>query len=246
MTDDEKKLLDLMLDASARSARREAPRPAHEVAEAVVGDALWPADVEQVLELTDPDLRTLLAKLAPGDLLCVVAEGSEALRSRILGQLTAESVSWVRQNLEVWDPATERLKSSARQAVIGRARELAASGQIALPGSAEGAGEDADRVAAASRDELASALAELVELAHDKGREALSAIVEEAFHPLLGHGLRCLLAGQDLAAIEKALDERVRALEAAYRAELEIVRQAVLAIARGEGPASFVERVGRG
>lgn len=247
----DKSLLDMMLDDSrmtgldrqpgSGAAPREEPEPA-------TAEAAWPHDVEQVLELSAHDLRVWLGEVAPGDLLCVVAEGSEALRARITGALSEESVAWLRGNLKLWDPATDALKQQSRQAVLEVARRLVAEGRITTPGSLERDGQDQDVSGAEARADLGRLLAQLVAVAHAQGRQALAGLVDEAEHPMLRYGLRCVVEHADAREVEE-LDRdlacRQRALEAAYRAELELIRQALLAIARGEAPETFASRIAK-
>jgi hypothetical protein len=239
----DKSLLDLMLDDSRMTVpepkRATGPTAPEEPAPEA---AAWPQDVEQVLELSGTDLRAWLAEVVPGDLLCVVAEGSEALRARIMGSLTDDSVAWLRGNLELWDPATDALKQASRRAVLEVARRLVAAGRIAAPGSLESDGQDQDIEGAVARTDLGGTLAQLVAVAHAKGREALADLVDDAEHPMLRFGLRCVLERSDPREVEAELAKRQRSLEAAYRSELELIRQALLAIARGEAPEAFVAR----
>ena len=59
----------------------------------------WPNDVEELVQLSDADLRTVLAALDSGPLIGIIAEGSDAFRHRVFGQLTEESVKWIKDNL---------------------------------------------------------------------------------------------------------------------------------------------------
>lgn len=237
----------MMLEESVRNAaaaesddtRPIAPTPEPEEEP----EAAWPNDVEQLMELNGGDLRAWLGAVAPNDLLCVVAEGSEAFRTRILGQLDGDSVGWLKSNIELWDPATEALKSSSRNKVLDVARKLVAEGAIALPESAERVGKDQDDVNDEARAALAATLVQLVAVAHESGIESLAEIAEEAGHPMLEFGLQCLVEGQRRDPLEAALEERKSSLESSYRAELELIRQTILAMARGDDPKTFLARL---
>jgi hypothetical protein len=244
----DKSLLDMMLDDSRTTVperQRGAAQATREEQEPAAPEVAWPQDVEQVLELSGPDLLAWLGEVDPGDLLCVAAEGSEALRTRITGALSEESVAWLRGNLKLWDPATDALKLKSREAVLEVARRLVAEGRITTPGSIERDGQDQDVSGAAARSDLGGMLAQLVAVAHAKGREALAELVDDAEHPMLRYGLRCVLERTDVRDLEADLAGRQRALEAAYRGELELIRQALLSIARGEAPEVFVARVSK-
>lgn len=247
----DKSLLDMMLDDSQKTAvepQRKGGAAPREEAQSEAAEAAWPRDVEQVLELSGPDLRVWLSEVVPGDLLCVAAEGSEALRARITGSLSEESVAWLRGNLKLWDPATDALKRQSREAVLAVARRLLAEGRITAPGSIERDGQDQDVAGAEARSELGRMLVQLVAAAHVNGREALAELADDAEHPMLRYGLRCVVeraGARELEAVEQELAARQKALEAAYRAELELIRQALLAIARGESPESFVARISK-
>lgn len=251
MPDESKSLLDVMLDESAKATTERQPQDdilttrvrSTEQEDEDEDEPGWPGDVEQLLELSGKDLRAWLAGVSPGDLLCVVAEGSEALRARVLGSLDDESVTWLRDNLKLWDPATDALKAKSRDAVLSVARRLVAEGHIALPESLERDGQDQDTAQAEALDQLTEALLQLVALAHTQGISSLESVVDEAVHPMLSFGLGCVLARDDPRTVEASLHERQRALEAAYRAELEVIRQALVAIARGDAPKVFLSRV---
>lgn len=247
MPDDMKGLLDLMLEESQRAAQQPdpgTPQNREPDPEPEPEEPSWPSDVEHLLELSDRELRTWLGEVAPNDLLCVVAEGSEAFRTRVMGQLDGESVSWMRGNLDLWDPATNALKQASRKTVLGKARDLVAAGRISRPESAERVGRDQDGAGQDARRELAGTLVQLVEVAHTAGLEALAVVVEDAQHPMIRFGMQCLLDDQRRGeALEHALAERKAALEAAYRAELELIRQTVLAIGRGDDAESFLNRL---
>ncbi len=251
MADDTKDLFDLMLQDSSKAALKvenapqRAPEPA-EPEEAEEVDTDWPTDVEQLAQLTGAELRIWLAEVNPGDLLCVVAEGSEALRQRLIGQLTDESVIWLRQNLELWDPPTERLKTDCRANAVTVARKLVAAGKVVLPESPSGEGRRQDERGADVRDTMTDTLIQLVAAAHTQGVDALAEIVSDVEHPMLEFGVRVLLDKPKDSLLERRLDERKEALEAAFSAELELVRQAILAIGRGDDPKAFAERVTTG
>ncbi len=246
MPDNSKGLLDMMLEESARTAASEGAdtRPIAASSEPEEEpEAAWPNDVEQLMELNGGDLRTWLAAVAPNDLLCVVAEGSEAFKTRMLGQLDGDSVKWLKGNIELWDPATEALKASSRNKVLVVARGLIAEGKIALPESAERVGKDQDDVNDEARAALATTLVQLVAVAHEAGIDALAEVADEAGHPMLEFGLKCLVEGQRRDPLEDALEERKSTLEASYRAELELIRQTILAMARGDDPKTFLSRL---
>lgn len=252
MADDSKNLLDMMLEDSqhtpgkTESDQNEKRRElAREPAEEPVEEPSWPDDVEQLAQLSSKDLSAWLAEVKPGDLLCVVAEGSEGLRQRIMGQLDGESVTWLRQNLQLWDPPTDRLKNDARAAVVEIARELLAAGRITRPESSERLGQDQDTEEEGTRDQLTETLVQLVAVAHDQGVDALVEVIGDIDHPMLAYGLRVALDHPSPTLLERRLDERKEALEAALRAELELIRQAILAIGRGDDHEIFLERVRR-
>ena len=247
MTDQMKGLLDMMLDESQRTASKQekaVPRQAEPEPEREERAASWPTDVEQLLDLGDRELRAWLGAVAPNDLLCVIAEGSETFRARVMGQLDEDSVAWMKGNLELWDPATSALKKAGRDAVLRVARRLLAEGKISSPETAERAGRDQDDAGLDARRELAGTLVQLVEVAHTAGLEALSSVVEDAQHPMIGFGMKCLLQDRLRGrALEEALAKRMGALESAYRAELELIRQTVLALGRGDDAESFLRKL---
>lgn len=249
MGDKSDNLLDMMLDDSSQAVKKDlgkrqrhaepeptAPEPAPE-------PKAWPQDTEQLLELTGGDLRIWLAAVKPGDLLCVVAEGSGSLRQRIIGQLDESSVEWLEGNLKLWDTPTDRLLNDSREAVLEVARELVADGKIAPPQSTEHLGKSQDIIDDVGREELARTLVELVAVAQSNGIESLAELIDEAPHPMLQFGLTSLLALQDEDKLEKTLRERREALVETYAAELELINQAVLAMARGSSAEAFLERI---
>jgi len=247
MTDRNKGLLDLMLEESRKVEEKPVGMPlmAEQPPERTPPKTLppWPQEVEQLLELSDHELRRLLGEAAPNDLLCVMAEGSHALRNRVLGQLDPQSVAWMRGNLELWDPATEALKTSSRDAVLKVAREMIFNGRLTKPETAASEGVVQDAAGEIEHLELAGTLGQLVDLAYTNGRAALKAVIDEVPHPMLHFSLKCLVEGQEGVGLEHALAERLRALESAYRSELEMIRQATLAIDRREDARTFLMRV---
>lgn len=241
-----KGLLDMMLDESAQVAKgapRHDAKPEMPAVEEPARPSSWPEDVEQLLELSDGEMRVWMNAVAPNDMLCVAAEGSQTLRNRIMGQLDADSLSWMRGNLELWDPATEALKSSSREAVLKVARTLLLEGRLTLPTSSEREGLDQDQAGDQSQGELGAALVQLVDLARENGREALAAVLGDVQHPMLHFGLSCLVEGKEGASLERSLSDRLKALSDVYLSELELIRQAMLAIDRGEDQQTFAERL---
>lgn len=164
MSDSLRSLLDDVLDAtSARATLDAAPRPAPRPHDE------WPADVEQLVELADVDLRTFLSNMGTDDLLCVLAEGTALLRERVTGQLADDSATWLRSNLAAWVPATEASKRASREAALKLARDLVASGRIARPETAESHGKGVDAEMADAYAKLLETLGGLVDAAKKGG-----------------------------------------------------------------------------
>jgi len=248
MADKSVNLLDMMLDDSSKTAKKalgQAQPLESEVAEpaAKTEPVAWPQDPEQLLELTSADLRTWLGALKPGDLLCVVAEGSQSLRQRVIGQLDGASIDWLEGNLKLWDKPTERLLNESRRAALDVARELLARGALAQPRTADQLGQRQDQIDDTARDELTQTLVELIAVARSRGVSALAEILDEVPHPMLQLGLTRLPETEDVAALEETLNRRRAELVAAFSAELELISQAVLTMARGDSAESFMERV---
>jgi hypothetical protein len=248
MADKSVNLLDMMLDDSSKTVKKTLGRaqplePDEAETVAKPEPKAWPQDPEQLLELTGADLRSWLGALKPGDLLCVVAEGSQSLRQRVIGQLDAASVEWLEGNLKLWDKPTDRLLKDSREAALKVARELLAQGAIAKPTTADHLGKRQDLVDDAARDELTQTLVELIAVAQSQGVKTLAEIIDDVPHPMLQFGLTRLLETSDAATIEETLNKRRADLVAAFAAELELINQAVLTMARGASAESFLERV---
>lgn len=238
MSDSLRSLLDDVLEAtSARSTVDAAAKPVAKPPEE------WPTDVEQIVDLADVDLRIFLSGMGTDDLLCVLAEGTPLLRERVAGQLSEESAAWLRSNLAAWVPATEASKRASRKSAVDLARDLVASGRIARPETAESHGKEVDAEMASGYAKLRETLEGLVDAAQKSGADVLKAVVRDEDHPLLFEGLHAIWDHTTTPALERLLAERVKALELAHRRSLEAIRQAVLAIQRGEDAKTFRSRL---
>lgn len=69
-------------------------------------------------------------------------------------------------------------------------------------------------------------------------------MVHDQDHPLLFEGLHAIWDRESAPALERLLATRVKALELAHRRSLEAIRQAVLAIERGEDAKTYLSRLG--
>ncbi len=240
---DEPNLLDQMLSQAAESKPADAERKAQkEAAQASV--ASWPTDVEALASLSSEHLAVFLEKVDPNVLVCLLGECSEALRRPVMGMLSGDSAQWMRSNLELWEPSTEARREECFSEVLKLARGLVRAGLIAPPDTAGSARSDERGQAKAQDAALAGTLADLVALSHAQGSDALKELLDHSPHPLLKSGLLLVLAGERELKLDAALDAHVAELMSTYRAELELVRQAVLSVARSESAEAFAARVG--
>lgn len=250
-------LLDSMLDDSAidmaasevraeeeavRRRQAEARRAKAE-AEAEAVPAL--DDVVQLTGLTDPDLRQILAKAQPDDILVVLATAEDALQRRILRNLGSESVKWVRDNLAHMHRVTDAERDGARAKVLKVGNALLADGTIGLP-EPEAIGRD--EAPDPEKKELRELLGDLVRIAEQSGPEALTELAESAGEPLLREGLQRVIrskgaGGRSGDALRKDLAELRHDLEQRYAQRLKWMVEALVAIGEGESSEAFRERV---
>ena len=112
-------LMDLMLEDSEQAmakaearlqeARQQA-RVEREAAARRAAEAEKPKKVEFAFEsvealtgLSDPEIQKVLNKVSPDDILVLLASSSELLQTRLLGNLSKDSVKWLRENLPFMD-----------------------------------------------------------------------------------------------------------------------------------------------
>lgn len=241
-----KGLLDDMLEESATRIEAEATRE-REALEAKRA-ALTPAprevaamsEIDALTGLTEPDLRKVLGQAAPDDLLVVLATAEDALQRRILGNLSGESVQWVRQNLEHMDHVTDAERDGARAKVLKAANALLADGEIGAP---EPESVGADDAPEAQEKGLRDLLTDLVRIAEQSGPGALEALASSAGEPLLAHGLTLVAEGKKGDALREDLAARRAELEARYAQRLKWMVEALVAIGDGEGAESFRARL---
>lgn len=240
-------LLDAMLDESAinmaADAEREREEKAREEARqsaraAAPADAPELTDVAALTGLTEGDLRNVLAKAAPDDLLVVLATSEDALQRRILTSLSAESVTWLRENLAHIDVVSNAEREGAQKKVLKVANALLRAGEIGAPEpESVGAAEAPD----AAEKGLRELLTDLVRIAGQAGPEALSQVLGSSDEPLLAHGL--VLLGEGSADLRRDLAEKRAELEVAYAQRLLLIEEALVAIAEGEPADAFRARL---
>lgn len=245
-------LLDAMLEESEirlaaaeerereERARRELQR-ANEPNEKSAEEIAELQSVAMLARLREADLRKVLAKAAPDDLLVVLATADESLQRRILGSLTADSVKWLRANLEHIDVVTNAEREAAERKVLKVANALLRAGEIGAP-EPEPAGEGDD--AGAGDEAFRELLIDLVRLAGQTGPEALNEVVASAGEPLLEYGLPLAMEGRAGSAVRAALAAKRAELERAYARRLAWMEEALVAIADGETAESLRARLG--
>ena len=242
--------------AALAEARAEREREAREAAEHAAAEAAAEQAIpkiegpEGLLDLSSADLQKVLDKLNPNDLLIVLAKGSDALQRRLLANLSKDSVQWLRQNLEyLGDPAdlTEALAQDSRRAAVTLTNKMLRAGVIDLVSASDGeeggAGDAASSEGGAEGNPLLTVLTELVAVAHKAGPSALAEVVDDPGDPLLAVGLAAIGEGTSDENLAAALQSAKATLEATYRARLNLVETAVMAMSRGESPETFVASV---
>lgn len=243
--DNLKSLLDSMLDDSAvqlaaeEQMRREAAeqeereRQAAALAAKAKKEPEAPTfdDVDQLTGLTEPDLRAVLGKSAPDDLLVILATADDVLQRRMLRNLSAESVSWLRENLRYMERVTDAERDGARRKVLKAANQLLGAGEIALP---EPESVGASEAPVSEEKELRELLTDLVRIAEQSGVDALRELAESAGEPLLRAGLALVLEGAEGDGLRASLKEQRAALEARYAQRLAWMEEALVAIAAHE------------
>lgn len=245
-------LLDAMLDESstrmeaeatevAERARAEAALRVKAVEAEAEPDAM-PSfdDVVEFTGLTDPDLREILGRAAPDDLLVVLATGADALQRRIIRNLGAESVTWVRQNLEHMEHVTDAERDGACAKMLKVANALLSDGTIGLP---EPASVGDDSAPDPEKKELRELLTDLVRIAEQSGASALTEIAESAGEPLLREGLSRVVGGAKGDALRASLADVRAELEVRYARRLEWMVEALVAVGDGESADDFSARV---
>ncbi len=193
-------------------------------------------DVAALGGLADGELRKVLAKAAPDDLIVVLATSEDEVQRRILANLSADSVSWVRENLAHIDRVTNAERESAHRGVLKVANALLAAGEIELPAPKSPEAEDGG-------DPLRALLTDLVRLGASAGPAALRDALASAGEPLLERGLELVTHGVSGSELVKALAEQKAALAAEHARRLSLMEEAVLAIAEGEPAERFEKRV---
>jgi len=248
-------LLDTMLDASADQQEAEEVRVREErerqrqeaIAREKKAVEAPPAaatldDVVQLTGLTEPDLREVLGKTAPDDLLVVLATADDGLQRRILRNLDKESVKWIRMNMEHMEHVNDHERDQARGKMLKAANALLADGTIGLP---EPEAIGADEAPDSEKKALRALLVDLVQIAAQSGPQALSEVAESAGEPLLREGLSRVVAGTGSDALRAELGELRGELEARYAQRLKWMVEALVAISEKESAESFAKRVFR-
>lgn len=248
-------LLDAMLEESStrmeaeveRARERQASGAASVASPVPAAELEAPSfrEVATLAGLPDPDLRKVLAKAAPDDLLVVLATAQDVLQRRVLANLSAASEEWIRANLAHMDHVSNAERSSAERNVLKAASELARAGEIAFPSPAASANGDVssnEDVAAAADAELRAALVELVRIARQSGPATLGEVLSFD-DTLLSEGLGWVVEGQRGDALRARLAARRTELEAEHARRLRWMEAAIVAIAEGESPDAFGQRL---
>ncbi|MEQ8455517.1 MAG: FliG C-terminal domain-containing protein [Sandaracinaceae bacterium] len=244
--DNLKGLLDDMLEESATQIEAEATREREALETRKAAPAPAPKEVaaleaiDALTGLTQEDLQKVLGGAAPDDLLVVLATADDVLQRRILGNLSQESVQWVRQNLEHMDHVTDAERDGARAKVLRVANALLADGEISAP---EPEAIGADEAPGAQEKGLRDLLTDLVRIAEQSGTGALEQLASSAGEPLLAHGLTLVAEGKKGDALRAELATRRAELERRYAQRLEWMGEALVAIAEGEGAEAFRARL---
>lgn len=244
-------LLDAMLEESAvnlaadaereREAKERAAREAQKKAAAApAAEAPVLTDVATLTGLPDGDLRKVLAKAAPDDVLVVLATAGDALQRRILLNLSADSVKWMKANLVHIDVVSNAEREGAEKKILKITNALLAAGEITVP-EPESIGKD-EAPDAAEKD-LRDLLTDLVRLAGQAGPDALAAVLESSDEPLLVAGLAILGEGEGESDVRRALAKKRAELEVAYAQRLLLIEEALVAIAEGEPADAFRARI---
>ena len=197
-------------------------------------------DIDQLTGLTEPDLRAVLGKSAPDDLLVILATADDVLQRRMLRNLSAESVSWLRENLQYMERVTDAERDGARRKILKAANQLLSAGEIGLPEPESIGAPEAPR---SEEKELREVLSDLVRIAGQSGAEALRELADSAGEPLLSTGLSLVLEGVEGDALRAALKEQRVALEARYAQRLALMEEAIVAIATHEPADEFRARL---
>ena len=242
-------LLDAMLDESAvnvaadaereREARERAAREKQKKAVATpAAEAPTLTEIAALTGLPEGDLRKVLAKAAPDDLLVVLATSADALQRRILLSLSADSVKWLKENLAHIDVVSNAEREGAEKKLLKVANTLLRAGEIGLP-EPESIGKD-EAPDAAEKD-LRDLLTDLVRIAGQAGPDALAAVLESSDEPLLVAGLGII--GEADGDVRRALAKKRAELEVAYAQRLLLIEEALVAIAEGEPADAFRARL---
>ncbi|MGE0788583.1 MAG: FliG C-terminal domain-containing protein [Sandaracinaceae bacterium] len=233
-----------MLDESAirQAAADVEAREAAERARAAPPAPEAPAEMDDVAQLTglsDGHLLRVLEVVAPDDLLIVIATADEALRARLMANLSDESVKWVRDNLAYIDEVNDHERDGARNKTLKAVNKLLATREIELgSGTAEVRSEREHEERG-----LEELLTDLVRIAHTSGPEALADLAEEAGEPMLRRGLTSVLGGKRGEALRAELTPLRTELEQRYARRLAQMLEAVVAIAEREPADAFARRV---
>lgn len=237
-------LLDAMLDESEINLAAEAEREREmKAARAAQHAPPPPRALDDVVALTgmpEGDLRKVLAKAAPDDLLVLLATADDVLQRRILGNLSAESVAWLRANLAHIDEVSNAEREGAHAKVLKAANALLEAGEIGAP-EAESVG--AEMAPDAVDKDLRALLTDLVRIAGQAGPEALTEVLAGSGEPLLVDGLALIGGGREGDALRSALALRRAELEASYAQRLAWIEEALVAIAAGEPADVFRARI---
>ena len=238
-TDGLKSLLDEMLaDASASFHATQSRAPEDTPAAPPPTDSF--TDVEQLAALRDTELCRLLALASRDDLLTVLAGASDGLRRRVLTNLAPESVRWLQQNLEYFGEPTRALLAAGRKQMLTLANRLLKEGAIELP--KDPSASAADEPVPDELEALGGAILELLTLVEKKGPKALAGVASVGGDPMLDEGIAAVARGADERALTETLDAAREMLLRAYARRLEVIREGVLALQRGEDPAAFRAR----
>jgi len=195
-------------------------------------------EIAALTGLPEGDLRKVLAKAAPDDLLVVLATSADALQRRILLSLSADSVKWLKENLAHIDVVSNAEREGAEKRLLKIANALLRAGEIGLP-EPESIGKD-EAPDAAEKD-LRDLLTDLVRIAGQAGPDALAAVLESSDEPLLVAGLGII--GEADGDVRRALAKKRAELEVAYAQRLLLIEEALVAIAEGEPADAFRARL---
>ena len=207
--------------------------------------------------LSDHDMQVLLRETGHSDLVVSLKAADEAVKDRILGNMSERVRTFVSEEMEFLGPMPLIEVEEAQRRVAQQARQLGAAGRIAwppvsaaAPRQPEGTPETPDAVEALRQplealtiEEVCQACRGLRRMAEAAGILSLESVLEGVTSPFVREAIRLVVDGTEPDLVRNMLRTRAQTLVHALETRLALIREGMVSIRAGDNPRITVHKL---